>query len=350
MSVFKRCLSAVLAAFLMIMSLSVLSSADSTYTKKTSEIGIRDPFVLVYDGKYYMYGTGLASEGYGCVVSEDLENWSDRIRVFAKDGSFDGDGNYWAPECHLYNGNFYLFATYHSKVTGFRGVGIFRSDSPTGPFSLISNGHITPHTRDCIDGTLYIDPEGQPWMVYVNEWTSNENGVGTMAAAKMSSDLTEFISEPVELFAADGHLWTDSKVTDGPFMYTTSEGRLFMIWSNSCKSGGYAVGGALSSDNTVTGKWIHRPKAIYRRDKVNQYDGGHGMLFTDLDGKLMMAIHSPNSSDPEKGIFETAKFIEMTDTGYEVRPASENSLSLKISDFLIRFYYSFLNFFSFLFK
>lgn len=317
-----------LLSVLMIFSASFLFSSAEEYTLKTSEINVRDPFVLVYDGKYYMYGTGLAGSGYGCVVSEDLENWSQRIQVFRPETDFDGDGNFWAPECHYYNGKFYLFATYHSKTSGKRGVGIFRADLPTGPFELISDGHATPHYRDCIDGTLYVDESGQPWMVYVEEWTSNEDGVGTMAAVKLSDDLSHFVGEPKTIFRADGHIWTDSSVTDGPFLYKSSNGTLLMLWSNSAKSGGYAVGLALSADGKPDGKWVHQAAAIYKKDSMNERDGGHGMLFTDLDGQLTMAIHSPNGSGD--GVFETAKFIPMTDTGYSLQASAQRDNSPKI--------------------
>ncbi len=43
---------------------------------KTNEVNIRDPFVLLHGGKYYLYGTRSATcwgsaEGFDCYVSED---------------------------------------------------------------------------------------------------------------------------------------------------------------------------------------------------------------------------------------------------------------------------------------
>ena len=47
---------------------------------KTSEIKIRDPFILVHDNKYYLYGSGRRNgsnlNGFDVVSSTDLENWS----------------------------------------------------------------------------------------------------------------------------------------------------------------------------------------------------------------------------------------------------------------------------------
>jgi hypothetical protein len=46
-------------------------------------------------------------------------------------------------------------------------------------------------------------------------------------------------------------------------------------------------------------------------------DGGHGMIFKTLDGKLMMAIHQPNSGNIG------ARLFELTDTGESIRIEGE---------------------------
>lgn len=307
-------ITAVFLAIIMLTGCLIMTTyAENEYPRKRENFSIRDPYVLVYDGKYYMYGTGLAGRGYGCVVSENLEDWSYPIQVFTPSAEFDGVKDFWAPECHYYNGKFYLFATYFSSVSEKRGVGIFESDSPTGPFTQLGGGHITPRDRDCIDGTLYVDKDGQPWMVYVSEWTSNPDGIGEMTIAKLSENLDSLISEPKMIFKANDHLWTDSHVTDGPFLYRTENGRLLMIWSNLAKQGGYAVGVAWSDNNEITGNWKHQPLALYRKDMFHELDGGHGMIFEALDGQLMMSIHSPNAQTQEHRT--TAVFVPIKDTG-----------------------------------
>lgn len=342
----KKVLSIILAAVLCFGCISVAAFAeDYEYPFKTEDGTVRDPYVLVYEGKYYLYATCLADEGYACVVSEDLENWSAPIQVFTPYDGFDGDGCYWAPECHYYNGSFYLFATYHSKVTGYRGTAVFRSDSPTGPFELISDGHITPKEYDCIDGTLYVDDDGQPWMVYVNEWTSTESGRGEMAIAKLSDDLSEFISEPIVLFAARDPMWAKSFVTDGPFMYRTSSGQLIMLWSNEARNG-YSVGVAISDNGEIDGNWSHQPFTLYTKNIINEYSGGHPMIFTDLEGNLTMLIHSPNSSD--ENVHETATFLKLEDIGYTVVISADNYSGIKyylqsITNKFVEVYYSFMN-------
>lgn len=334
----KRVLALILAAVTVLLCASMAYASETVYPLKQDEIRVRDPYILAYDGKYYMYGTCLSNgKGYGCCVSEDLENWSERIQIFTPEEPSDMEADFWAPECHYYNGQFYLFATYRSKVSGKRGTAIFKSDLPTGPFKLWSDGHITPKEIDCIDGTLYIDRSGQPWMVYVNEWTSSPDEVGEMAAAKLSEDLKTFTSEPIMLFRARNHIWTTGSVTDGPAIYRTQNGRLIMLWSNLSKSGGYAVGMAVSDNGEIDGNWVHYPEAFYEQGSSFELDGGHPMVFNTLDGRLTMSIHSPNGEI--NGKFETLKLLELEDTGSMLVIKDKYTVGEVFYRFFFEFYY-----------
>ncbi len=263
---------------------------------------LRDPCVLLHDGKYYMYGTTWKY----CVSDSLTGQFSDLKSCVKTPDDYAGDP--WAPEVHKYNGKFYMFTTYRSTKNDRRGCAIFVSDTPEGPFTLHSDGHITPSDWDAIDGTFYVDEEGQPWMVFVHEWTSTSDGIGTMACAKLSDDLTHFISEPVELFGARDAEWVSSSsvVTDGCYMYMTEKGELLMIWSN-WDPYGYAVGIARSTSGNILGPWTQDEFTLYSKEYTDQYDGGHGMLFKDEEGQLWMSIHSPN--DSAVGRLETPVFV-----------------------------------------
>ncbi len=268
---------------------------------------LRDPFVLYHDGAYYAYGTGVEngndwdSTRWACYKNTSGRLDGEWIKL---DNSFviypeAAAKNRWAPEVHKYKGNFYMFTTYFSSKTKHRGCTILKSSSPEGPFEEITNGHITRADWDAIDATLYVDREGQPWMVFVHEWTCTDDKIGRMAAAKLSDDLTHFISEPIELFRADDPAWSDHCVTDGCFLYEAQNGELLMIWSN-FDSEGYAVGVAKSDNGRIDGKWSHDEKPIFSRSITGRYDGGHGMIFTDTDGTKYLCLHSPNKPQGER--------------------------------------------------
>ena len=221
----------------------------------------------------------------------------------------------WAPECHYYNGKFYLIASYYSETTGWRGVGVFRSDKPDGQFELISRssavatsvGHITTGNRNIIDGTLYVDDEGKPWMIYSNEWdkakfqAGNREWIGSLAYAPMSDDLTHFIGEPKVMFEADAAPWSNYGICEAPWMYKCEDGTLLMLWSNNTDQGTYSVGVAKSSNGRLDGEWTHYSTPLFTADNSNVYcriAGGHGMIFKSLDGRMYLSVHTPNNDKP----------------------------------------------------
>jgi len=92
-------------------------------------------------------------------------------------------------------------------------------------------------------------------------------------------------------------------VTDGPFLYRTTAGKLLMIWS-SFGAGGYATGIAVSASGKVRGPWTQVPEPLFATD------GGHGMIFRRFDGQWMLTLHQPNRSPDER-----ARLFELEDTG-----------------------------------
>ncbi len=271
---------------------------EKEYTLITSTIDkLRDPCILVENGVYYAYGTG-----WKCYknTSGDLSGpWESLGRVASVSNPDTDGGSRWAPEVHKYNGSYYMFTTYLNAKTNHRGCTIMKSDSPEGPFVEITGGHITPKDWDAIDGTLYIDPDGQPWMVFVHEWTSMPDNIGSFAAAKLSEDFTHFISEPIELFKANEPYWATSGVTDGCWLYTTEGGELLMLWSN-FSAQGYNVAVARSANGRLDGVWLHEERLLYTQYLTGGYDGGHAMIFTDTDGQMYLAFHSPNTADGDR--------------------------------------------------
>lgn len=267
----------------------------------TSEINIRDPFVLLYDDKYYLYGSRVVEDeqtGFDVYVSDDLENWSEPKQIFALGGNFWGTKNCWAPEVHYYKGRFYMFASF--KADGVcRGSSILVSDTPDGTF-CVHNARVTPEDMECLDGTLYVE-NGTPYMVFCHEWVQAKNG--EMCAVELGEDLTATVGEPFLLWKAGDAKWVSSVrqqdghyVTDGPFLFRGKYGDLKSLWS-SFSEHKYVLATATAKDGTIRGEWTIDDDFIYDRD------GGHGMIFETRDGKKMISLHSPNSYLSERPIF-----------------------------------------------
>ena len=270
---------------------------------KLSEINIRDPFILTYENKYYMYGSRVSQPyegsmwgdqyGFDVYESDDLENWSAPKCIFEKNDNFWGEYHFWAPEVHLYKGKFYLIATFKAKGRC-RGTHILVCDTPNGTFVPISKDPATPLDWECLDGTLYIDKKGKPHLVFCHEWLQIDNG--TVCEVELSDDLTRAVSAPRELW--DAKCYPNVKaitkkgtgfVTDGPFFHRCENGDLICIWSTHDKDTGYVELICKSSNGDIDGDWVLLDKPLFDKD------GGHGMIFTDLSGDLRFVMHSPNT-------------------------------------------------------
>ena len=274
---------------------------------KTNEIHVRDPFVLPWEGSYYLYGTrgptcwGLA-DGFDVYVGKDLENWECPIEIFHNDGSFWADREYWAPEVHVIDGAFYMFASFHSPDRR-RGTQILRAEKPTGPFAPISDGPVTPAGWECLDGTFFQSKDGDPYLVFCHEWLQVHDG--EVCAMKLTPDLKAAAGEPRVLFRASQAPWVvpsvdkdgnKNYVTDGPWLHRCPDGRLMMLWSSHGKDG-YAQAAAYSDNGDITGNWTPAAEPIFGRD------GGHGMIFRDFEGVQRLVLHAPNENPYERPVF-----------------------------------------------
>ncbi len=272
---------------------------------KREEINIRDPFVLVHEGKYYLYGTRGAEcwgEGTGLdvYVGTDLEEFVGPFVCFTPPAGFWADRNFWAPEVYAYEGRFYMFVSFKAEGKC-RGTQILRSDSPLGPFLPHSDGPVTPREWECLDGTLYLEAAdgNRPYMIFAHEWVQVKDG--EVCAVELSPDLKKAVGEPKLLFRASEAPWVKTirdgaYVTDGPFVYRNEEGKIAMLWS-SFGAEGYTLALAHSKSNTVEGPWVQDPEPLFTKN------GGHGMLFKTFEGKLTVSLHYPNVNLEEKPVF-----------------------------------------------
>ena len=304
-----------------------------------ADINIRDPYIMPdhEKGIYYMYRTstsafsnGKERGGVEVFKSKDLVKWEGPAKVFTIDEDNWITGRVWAPEVHRYNGKYYLFATLNSDtewkgaVEGWppythRATQIFYSESPEGPFLPFGKLPHTPIDYMALDGTLWVE-DGTPYMIFCHEWVQMVDG--TMEMVKLKPDLSATDGQPIALFHASAAEWSTGRsnwpgkpsgyVTDGCFLYRTKTGKLLMIWS-SFMDDDYAIGIAESTTGKVTGPWIQQKQPLFNQD------GGHGMIFETLDGKLCITFHRPN--DP--GGAERARIFEIEDTGETLRLKKE---------------------------
>jgi hypothetical protein len=219
-------------------------------------INMSDPYILADDGSktYYLTGSG------GCIYkSTDLKSWTGPYGAYDTRGTWmEGINFVAAAEIHKVNGKYYYAASFGDRKDLVdvvpRRYNVYRhqtmileSDKVESPFKLKNpdpNYDYLPHNLDIIDGTIYVE-NGQPYMVFVNEWMQTFDG--TMEYVKLSPDLSKTISDPVMLFRAtespcplemvgNGEMTYGLKipgwVTDGPELFRTKTGKLGMLWAS----------------------------------------------------------------------------------------------------------------------
>lgn len=264
-------------------------------------IVLSDPAILPDQNSntYYMTGTG------GLLwKSKDLKQWSGPYDVAQPNPeSWMGpDPEIWAAELHMYKDKYYYFATFTNRnviIDTVRGNKIERrashvlvSDKPEGPYKPMEDPVYLPAEKPTLDGTFWIDKDGNPYMVYCYEWLQNWDG--TIEKIQLKPDLSGTIGEGKILFRASDSPWSrekedgkvrPNKVTDGPWLFRTGTGRLGMLWTSWIYDV-YTQGVAYSRSGTLDGPWIQE------KEPVTPPNYGHGMLFRTFDGKWMMSVHS----------------------------------------------------------
>ncbi|WP_345950248.1 glycoside hydrolase family 43 protein [Mucilaginibacter sp. PAMB04274] len=180
-----------------------------------------DPGAMVYKEKVYLYtGHDVAPEKQAryvmhdwlCFSSTDMVNWTEHPSPLkASDFAWAKD-DAWASQVIERNGKFYWYvAITHNTIHG-KAIGVAVSDSPTGPFkdargsALVTNDMTTGQTKiswDDIDPTVFIDDDGQAYLIWGNT---------ACYYAKLKSNMTE-LDGPIQTFTGLPHF------TEAPWIH-----------------------------------------------------------------------------------------------------------------------------------
>lgn len=280
---------------------------------RADDIQIRDPFVLpvAAEGFYYLYGTTDKTPsgdhpgvGFDTYRSRDLIDWEGPFTVFRPEPGFWGTIHFWAPEVHAWRGRYYMFASFKGSGRQ-RGTQVLVADSPLGPFRPHSPLAVTPPEWECLDGTLYVAPDGQPWMIFSRDWP--QTTVGAYAALPLAQDLAAAAGPAAELFTVNAVPWVIAPpwqaersaqglpacfVADGAFPFRSHAGELCLLFSSWGKDG-YATGITRSLSGGLNGPWKPDPETLFAAN------GGHAMIFRGFDGQIWLTLHQPNDPAPE---------------------------------------------------
>lgn len=272
-----------------------------------------DPFILYHNGKYYVYCTTQTDEirkiattsiadgvdGFMVYESEDLESWENKGYCLKK-GDAIGEKWFWAPEVTYLNNKFYMVYTADEHPA------IAVSDSPLGPFRQDEKRWLRPDRS--IDGHIFIDDDGTPYLYYVRLGGGNR-----IFVAKLSEDLLS-IEEEYEncLIEAEAPWETiDCKVAEGPFVLK-HKGIYYLSYScNHTRCKDYAVGYATSACPTGPFKKYEGNPILHSNGVL--FGVGHHSFGYSADGKqLLCSYHChgpyPDTYKPRRFCLNTAEF------------------------------------------
>ncbi len=210
-----------------------------------------DPFILKYNGRYYLYCT---NPGVKCWSSADLMDWKLEGTVIGEN-QLEGMVPF-APEVVYWNGAFYMYTSPSGS-----GHYVLKSESPTGPFILQ-----TDNIGYKIDGSVFIDDDGK-WYFY----HADDEGIKTYT---MKDPVTIGEEVGTEVFM-DG--WTE-----GPGVIKRN-GKYYLTYTgNHYLSKGYRINYAVS-DNPVKGFLPYSKNPFIINTEGEGTGLGHSMSFTGPD-------------------------------------------------------------------
>lgn len=282
----------VLGVFCLFTSLTKISAKDAG-----EPVPFGDPFIMLYDGVYYAYGTH-AADGIEVYVSKDLKTWKrpDGLNnglVLHKDDVW-ADRWFWAPEVYYVNGKFYMYYSADEHIC------VATSNSPLGPFKQENKAPMIEGEK-CIDNTLFIDDDGKPYLFF-----DRFNDGLNIWVAELEPDLITVKKETLHPCIHVSQAWEEvwPRVNEGAFVIKHN-GTYYLTYSaNSYESPFYGIGCATAS--SIMGEWIkydHNPLLQKPDDLVGV---GHSAMFRDKKGKLRIVFHAHKD---KKNIHPRAMYI-----------------------------------------
>lgn len=257
---------------------------------------IGDPFVLVEDG-YHVYATG-AQIGFFHWTSGDLTAF-ERDKALKKAKWVSGD--YWAPEVYPWQGRYAMLFTGRWKQNHSLRIGIAFADAPEGPFEDPLGAPLFDFGYAAIDGTLVVDDEGAPYMIYSRDCSENRidgRHESHLYGVRLADDLMSTVGEPVLLTTPDAPWETasgDYRWNEGPAVLR-HDGKYYLFYSaNYFASREYGVGVAMA--DAPLGPYVKQANNpiltwVPGEDGQAIISGpGHNSFFT-VGGELFTAYHT----------------------------------------------------------
>jgi len=269
--------------------------------KKVPIQNIGDPYVLKYQGQYYLYATS-DFDGFYVWSSRNLNTWSAPMVCYRKTSACFGEQRFWAPEVYEWDEKFYMYYTADWKITNEENlrIGVAVSDKPTGPFADVYDTPMFDAGFPVLDAHVLKDGE-QDYLLFSRAGECNiVNGAkeADIYLLKLNPDHVSVSGEaillitPEEQYEKQNHDMNQYWV-EGPFVVKNS-GRYHLMYSaNYYGSSAYCICCAVSdSPEGPYAKYIDNP--IIESSKAIS-GPGHNSVVEALDGKGSVCVFHVHS-------------------------------------------------------
>lgn len=258
---------------------------------------IGDPYVLKDKDMYYMYATSEPDYGFRVWTSPNLVDWEDAGMAYdhieqEEDWAFQ---DFWAPEVIKFKKE-YIMVFSGRTYSGSLRLSLARSKSPLGPF-IDESVDFIHEEGSYIDGHIYIDDDGTPYLYYVKDNSENivdGKQVSHVYVQQMNPEITDVVGEPVFLFGPD-QVWEglnrDMRWNEGPNI-VKHEGIYYLLYSaNLFASSQYGIGYA-TSDSPLGPFTKNEDNPILSSDLTHGISGpGHNSVTVGLDNETLYAVY-----------------------------------------------------------
>lgn len=253
-----------------------------TLTVLDERVTLADPFIMLYQGTYYAYGTN-ADDGIEVYVSDDLRNWRRKGLALTK-GDVWGDHWFWAPEVYEINGLFYMYYSAEEHIC------VATAQSPLGPFKQAVKKPMIEGEK-CIDNSLFVDEDGRAYLFF-----DRFNDGLNIWVAELEEDLATIKEHTMHPCIHVSQAWEEvwPRVNEGPFVIK-HKGMYYMTYSaNSYESQFYGIGCAVTDD--IMGQWKKYEDNPLLQKPEGLVGVGHSAMFTDKKGNMRIVYHAHKDS------------------------------------------------------
>lgn len=190
---------------------------------------MKDPFIMLADGIYFMYGSNLWSPelgntGFSCYLSSDKENWLGPYDLTAGTVDWTGYEHFWSPEITSKYGWYYMVVCCKkvnadpSNPTEKHGIKLLASQSPIGKFydialSTVGNGFLDKEAMYATAGINMnsLDPsfwqDANVHLFWCDGGSHSDDDRDTIYTGRFNTDIQMLETTPYKIIDASQISW-----------------------------------------------------------------------------------------------------------------------------------------------